>query len=72
MCMGKRTGNRWILEMSAKGLRRLGQFDSLRRCGLYRRILKYKPQGNNGGTVEPPCDFQKWSMDCPVNKGIPP
>ncbi len=40
-----------------------------RRCGS---ILNVLPAWHNGGTVEPPCDFQMKSSKPSVNKGVPP
>ena len=36
-----------------------------------RRILMVCPNGENGGTVEPPCDFQSSYPNFPLYKGAP-
>lgn len=42
-------------------------------CGLGRSrlVLVLRPEWKNGGTVEPPCDFQRCYINLPLNKGTP-
>lgn len=49
----------------------LEQVAGVCRSGRCRRLLTYDPNGRNGGTVEPPCDFQMSYCDFPLFKGVP-
>lgn len=52
--------------------RRVGRLNPLRGWRRNRPVMKYSPQGLKGGSVEPPCDFQKQSSVSPVFIGLPP
>ena len=63
---------RWYGTVRVLELQRMGRLFGLPREERYRDLLKYNPQGLKGGTVVPPCDFQKQSSVSPVFIGIPP
>lgn len=72
MCMGKATTVRGFCVVPPKECRGLERVRSMRQRIRNRRILVYRSEWKNGGTVEPPCDFQKEFSKMPVNRGIPP
>lgn len=52
--------------------RRVSGVCRLRFLRRYTRVLSVNPQGQFGGTVIPPCDFQSGFVEIPVNTGLPP
>lgn len=72
MCLGEISGLRKDGTLSALRVQGLRGFRSLRECFGYRGVLMRNPHGEMGGTVEPPCDFQKWLLGNAVFIGIPP
>lgn len=52
--------------------RRVSGVSRLRFLRRYTRVLSVNPQGQLGGTVIPPCDFQSGFTEIPVNTGLPP
>lgn len=63
---------KWYGVVRVLELQRLGRLFGLPREERNWFTLNCKPQGTNGGTVEPPCDFQKHSLGLPENKGLSP
>lgn len=51
--------------------RRLAGFRSMPILRRYTYVLVLHSEGNKGGTVVPPCDFQCGSLGMPLNKGTP-
>lgn len=72
MWMGEASTVRGFCVVSPEECRSVGRVGSMQRRVRNRRILVYRSEWKNGGTVEPPCDFQKSLSKMPVNKGIPP
>lgn len=72
MCMGQATTVRGLCVVSPKECRGLERVGSMRQRIRNRRVLVCRSEWKNGGTVEPPCDFQKGLSKMPVNRGIPP
>ena len=72
MCLGKDSGIRGLCVVPIEESGSLGKVGSMRRRFRYRGVLVFKSAWINGGTVEPPCDFQKGFMELPVNRGVPP
>lgn len=66
-CASKQTGM-----VSETQIRRVSGVSRLRFLRRYTRVLSVNPQGQFGGTVIPPCDFQSGFTENPVNTGIPP
>ena len=64
--------SRYDGKVCLKRTRRLGRFSCMSGSLGDRRVLNYNPKGLKGGSVEPPCDFQKQSSVCPVFIGVPP
>lgn len=63
---------RWYGTVRVLELQRLGRIFGLPREERYWATLKCKPSGTKGGTVVPPCDFQRRLAKTPVFKGVPP
>lgn len=72
MRVGQVAHCRWYGTLHVFKSRRVGAVRSLFKRKRYRAAMNYNPQGKLGGSVEPPCDFQKQSSVCPVFIGIPP
>lgn len=72
MCLGEITLLRQNGLLSVSRFRGLRRLTTLRERIGYRCVLMRKPHGEKGGTVEPPCDFQKWLLGNAVFIGIPP
>lgn len=72
MCLGKDSGVRGLCMVPIEESGGLGKVKSMRRRFRYRGVLMFKSAWIKGGTVEPPCDFQKGFMELPVNRGVPP
>ena len=66
-------GRYWSYEeMPTKGFRGLRGIRSLQRMERIWPTLVSHPEGQKGGTVEPPCDFQCGLAGMSVFIGIPP
>lgn len=72
MRMAQKTRYRRVCKVYFERCRDLGRVRIVLRRRLSRGVLGLNPSGRYGGTVEPPCDFQKHSIGLPVNKGVPP
>lgn len=72
MCMGESSGLRKNGALSVARFQGLRGFRTVRECFGGRCVLMRNPHGEKGGTVEPPCDFQKWLLGNAVFIGIPP
>lgn len=72
MRMAKQNRYRWICTVYFEAGRCLDAVRIMRRRVRNRCVLGRNPQGQKGGTVVPPCDFQKESTEKPVNRGVPP
>ena len=72
MCMVKATYLRGLCLVQPEGVGSLGRVRSMQRSKRYWRNLRLHPSGTKGGTVVPPCDFQRRLAKTPVFKGIPP
>lgn len=49
----------------------LGRVHRVCRLGRSWLVLVLRSAWQNGGTVEPPCDFQRCYTNLPLNKGTP-
>lgn len=72
LCMVEGRPERYNVQMYASRFLRLQVFCSVLRMELDRPALNYRPNGKYGGTVEPPCDFQRWTLALPLFTGLPP
>lgn len=72
VCMVEKRRHRCYEEVPTKGFRGLRGFRSLPRMELCWPALVSHPEGQNGGTVVPPCDFQCGLAGIAVFIGIPP
>lgn len=72
VCMVEKRRPRCFEEVPTKGFRGLRGFRSLPRMELCRPTLVSQPEGQKGGTVAPPRDFQCGLAGMSVFKGIPP
>lgn len=72
LCMVESRPERRNVQMSTSGFLRLQVFRSVLGMELDWLALNYVPNGKYGGTVEPPCDFQRWTMALPLFTGLPP
>ena len=71
MCVAKATFFRRFREVPIEGCRCVDTIAGLQRCRRRRRILTLNPQGQYGGTVEPPCDFHTSYINFPLYKRAP-
>lgn len=51
--------------------RRMAGIRSMQILRRYANVLVSQSEGQKGGTVVPPCDFQCGSLGMPLNKGTP-
>lgn len=72
MCLAKRRTKRDYMPLSVKECLCLQILDSMSGCIRHRCLLVSQPEWQNGGTVEPPCDFQSGLSEMSVFIGIPP
>lgn len=72
LCLVETRPERRNVQMYSTWYLRLQVFCSLLRMELHRPALNYVPNGKYGGTVEPPCDFQRWALALPLFTGLPP
>lgn len=72
LCMVEKRRPRCYEEMPTKGFRGLRGIRGMQRMEQNRPALVSHPEGQRGGTVEPPCDFQLGLLGMSVFIGIPP
>ena len=72
MRMARKTRYRRVCKVYFERCRDLGRVRIVLRRRLSRGVLGLNPSGRYGGTVEPPCDFQKQSIGLPEYKGLSP
>lgn len=72
LCMAEKGRSRCFEEMLIERFRGLRGVRSMQRMERNRPALVSQPEWQNGGTVEPPCDFQSGLLGMSVFIGIPP